>query len=105
MITRAGAITRDSGLVVDCGVGVVESATVTFTVNVPLTAGTPAMAPVVELIFRPVGRPPADQVSGAFPPVAETVVLYERLIAPLGNDVERIVSPVATVNENCLVTL
>ena len=42
--------------------------------NVPLAVGVPEMAPVVELIDKPAGRPVADQlVNGAVPPDVDIV--------------------------------
>ena len=46
---------------------------VTTTVDVPVEVGVPVMTPVV-LIVRPVGKPAADHVNGAMPPVAVTPV-------------------------------
>ena len=51
--------------------GLVESFTVTFAVAVPAgPAGVPLITPVVALIVNPEGKPVADQVYGAVPPVA-----------------------------------
>ena len=62
VIERAGPITSEYCLVPVWFVGLVESVTVTFTVNVPLTLGVPLMVPVTEPMLRPEGSPPAVQV-------------------------------------------
>src|SRR4051812_8914775 len=58
-------------------VGLVESVTVIVTVLVPSVVGVPVIAPVEALSARPAGRPIADQVYGAFPPVAASVAAYD----------------------------
>ena len=42
--------------------GLEESATVITTENGPLAVGVPEMAPVVEAMDKPAGRPVADQL-------------------------------------------
>jgi hypothetical protein len=54
---------------------VVESVAVTFTVKVPLALGVPEIFPEDALMLNPPGRPLAVQVTGEFPPVADTVWL------------------------------
>lgn len=58
-------------------------------VDVPAVIGVPVMAPVLALIERPAGRLPTlmVNVSGANPPVAETVWLYAVPTVPPGNEV------------------
>jgi hypothetical protein len=57
----AGLTRRLRLVVADCGVGLPESVTVTFTDDVPteFCAGVPVMAPDELLMTRPVGRPVA----------------------------------------------
>src|SRR6185437_3046458 len=47
------------------------SCAVTVELKVPAADGVPEIRPVEELIDRPVGRPVADQVYGAVPPLAD----------------------------------
>ena len=56
---------------------------------VTLTVGVPAMAPVEALSNSPVGNVPLVKVhvKGEVPPVATSVVLYAKLICPLGREV------------------
>ena len=58
-----------------CGVGVVESVALMITLPLLAAVGVPVIAPVPALIERPAGRPVADQVYGAIPPVAAMVML------------------------------
>src|SRR5689334_20792952 len=46
---------------------------VAVTLKVPAAVGVPEMVPVEEPIVMPPGRPVADQVYGAVPPVADSV--------------------------------
>ncbi len=61
----------------------VESMTVTDAANVPATVGVPLIVPP-GLIKRPLGRPAADHVYGATPPVAANVVEYAAPVVPPG---------------------
>ena len=60
------AILKASGLV---AVLFAASLNVTLTVKLPDTVGVPEIRPVLLLIVRPVGKPVADHVYGAVPPV------------------------------------
>jgi hypothetical protein len=62
------------------------------------------MAPVLERV-SPDGRLVADQLSGAFPPVAANVVLYAVFVTPPGKELVVIVNAAAMVNESCLVAV
>jgi hypothetical protein len=57
----AGLILRLRLEAADCGEGLVESVTLMFTEAVPMEfcAGVPAIAPVVLLMERPLGKPAA----------------------------------------------
>jgi hypothetical protein len=67
--------------------GELLSLTVTVGVNDPPVVGVPLITPD-ELMLRPKGRPLADQVYGAVPPVASNVVdVYAALCLPIGSDV------------------
>ena len=87
-----------------CCVGLVLSVTATLNVNVPTAPGVPVMAPVLERV-SPDGRLVADQLSGAFPPVAANVVLYAVFVTPPGKELVVIVNAAAMVNESCLVAV
>ena len=63
-------IVRVRVLEADLGPAALESVTVTVTLGLPLEATVPEIAPVLELIDSPVGRPTAFQVSVPAPPVA-----------------------------------
>jgi hypothetical protein len=86
-------------------VGRVTSVTVIDAVNVPVTVGVPVIAPVDALIFRPVGRPLADQLYGVVPPVAATVVEYGVFWMPLGNVAVVIFSGATIVSEKLTVAV
>ena len=63
-------IVRVRLLEADLGPAALESVTVTVMLPVPLAVAVPEIAPVLELIDRPVGNPVALQVSVPAPPVA-----------------------------------
>ena len=63
-------IVRVTVLELDLGPAALESVTVTTTLALPLAAAVPEIAPVLELIESPAGRPVALQVSVPAPPVA-----------------------------------
>ncbi len=75
----------DSTLVAACGVGDVESITCTVKLEVPGLAADPVIAPLAAIV-RPAGREPdrIDQVNGAAPPEADSVVVYGLEGKPLG---------------------
>src|SRR5438552_3524020 len=50
--------------------GLLLSRTVTVTLKLPATVGVPKSTPSVEFIDIPLGSPVADQLKGAWPPVA-----------------------------------
>src|SRR5688572_12805125 len=52
------------------------STTVNFGENEPAVVGVPVTLPVALLMVSPAGRPVADQVNGAFPPVRAGVSEY-----------------------------
>lgn len=85
MASGAGAIITVNVLVALCGVGVPESATVTFTVLVPAAVGVPVICPVLGLMLSPAGNPVADQLYGCMPPSADTAALYAVPTVPLGS--------------------
>ena len=60
-----------------CGVGVVESVTLTANVKEPAVVGVPESIPVLERL-RPAGKipEPRDQLYGAVPPDAANEVEY-----------------------------
>ena len=77
VMRRTGGVTRkDNTALAVCGVGVVESLTVTFTLEVPAVDGVPEITPVVGLILSPAGKPVADQVKGDLPPDEAMVAVY-----------------------------
>jgi hypothetical protein len=84
-----------------CGIGDVESVTVTATVTVPaeLGAGVPVMAPVELLIESPLGRLLALYAYGVTPPVAVTALLYAVPTVPFGSAVVVTVSGLGTTGE------
>jgi hypothetical protein len=63
--------------VADCGEGLLESVTLIVAAAVPteLSAGVPAIMPVVLLMVSPLGRLPALKVYGVVPPDAATALL------------------------------
>ena len=56
-----------------------------------LPVGVPVIAPVLELIDSPVGKPVADQLYGGAPPEPATVELYAAVFSACGNVVVEIV--------------
>jgi len=82
---RAGAMASESVADAVACVGLVESVTVTTTELDPADAGVPDIWPLL-LMLKPEGSPLADQVYGALPPVAATVVEYAAPAAPFGSD-------------------
>jgi hypothetical protein len=103
VIVRAGVIVSDRLRVALALVGLVESVTVTFTVLVPAAVGVPPIAPVAVLSVTPAGKPVADQVYGALPPVAASVTLYGEFTTPPGSVAVEIVKAGAIVSDRFLV--
>ena len=75
-----------------CAVPVIASFTVTTTEYVPAAVGVPDNVAVDVLNVRPAGRPVADHVFGAVPPVEATVVEYPTPTCPFGSDTVEIAS-------------
>ena len=66
-----------------------ESAACTVKLFVPVVVGVPEITPVPAFNVSPAVSVPLMmlQLSGVFPPVAESVSLYATLIVPFANDV------------------
>src|SRR5436190_877182 len=76
-------------------VGLVESVAVMVTATGPPVAvvGVPLITPVPVLIDRPAGRPVAEYVYGAVPPLAVSDAVYVFPITPFGSGLLVIDSP------------
>src|SRR5437588_727690 len=76
-----------------------ESVTVMVTATGPPVAavGVPLITPVLALIDRPAGRPAAEYVYGAVPPLAVSDAVYETPTTPVGSGALVIVSPVGLI--------
>jgi len=75
VMASAGATVIDSVLVALRTEGELLSVTDMVTVAVPAAVGVPVICPVDAFIDRPDGKPEADQLYGAVPPVALNVAL------------------------------
>jgi hypothetical protein len=71
-----------------CGVGAVESITLTVKLNVPAVVGVPEITPVDAAKLNPAGSIPALtlQLYGVVPPLACNVVVYAVPTVPPGSD-------------------
>ena len=92
-MVRPAAMFKENVLDALCGVGDVESVTVTVTVLVPAAVGVPVICPELALIVSPAGNPAAPHVYGVAPPAAATVAVYAAPTAPAGKSVVMMVKP------------
>src|SRR5688572_16865131 len=83
------------------------SASVTVTLNEPVSVGVPPMTPVFESIVMPAGRLVADQPYGVRPPVPVIVVFGNAvLMLPVGSDAGPVIDgtgKICTVSEKFVV--
>jgi len=81
-----------------CGIGVVESVTITVKLNVPKVVGVPEIVPPDPPSVKPVGSVPELMLHKwvVVPPEAASVAVYEAPCCPLGKEVVVMISGVVT---------